>query len=232
MTTLTAPVRATRGSYSRPEVVLGRMTGLALFLLIPTVVSALAESRSTRAFARALSAYSPERLVHGALWTLPASAFLLPRLGMIGPTTVLTAAVFMPFVLVSGLRKAARTFLIGHVVSTLAVFVVVVPAAALGWDVARHVYFSVDVGASAGLTAVAGAMCVMLARRQPLIGVAVGMMLIGFFVLWEVTHGENAGRALADVEHLLAFATGIFVERRARVNGVDSSPRTMSPCAS
>jgi len=214
MTVIAAPTRVSSTERSGPEVLLGRLTGLAIFLFVPTVVSVLAQNRSTRGAVQFLCGYSPERLVHGAIWTLPSSAFLLARLGTIGPTTILAAAVFMPFVLVSGVRKAALTFMVGHLVSTIVVLVVVVPAAALGWEVARHVYSAVDVGASAGLTAVAGAMCVMLARRRPAFGIGLGVALVGFFVVWEVIHGETAGRALADVEHLLAFATGIVVERR------------------
>ncbi|MFN8035293.1 MAG: hypothetical protein U0V73_05110 [Acidimicrobiia bacterium] len=232
MTSIAAGIDVPVTSRSRPEVLLLRMTGLALFLLVPAAVSSLALSRPGHRVAWLLCGYSPERLVHGEVWTLPASAFMLARLATIGPTTILVAVVFMPFVLVNGLRKAVWTFIVGHVGATLAVFAVVVPLAALGAPWARHVYLTRDVGASAGLMAVAGAMCVVLARRAPALGVGLAVLLFGFFVVWEVVHGENAGRVLADVEHLLAFTIGAALEWRAATPSALPPNPTMAACAS
>jgi len=199
---------------SRAERILARFGGYWLFVLIPVVVTIAAEHPTTRPLLDWLCSYSPERFVHGRVWTLPASAFLVPHLTAIGPTMILTVAILLPFVLLRGLWETVVVFFSGHIVSTLMVLAVTLPGAALGIPWLQQVYFARDVGASAGLTAAAGALAVFLSRAHPEAGAAIGAGVIGFLVVNALLHPETAGRVLADVEHALAFLTGCIVEWR------------------
>ncbi|HEY3240356.1 MAG TPA: hypothetical protein VGL92_12365 [Acidimicrobiia bacterium] len=182
-----------------------------------TAVSLAWHHAPTRSLVQACCRYSPERLSQGALWTLFGSALLLPRLQMIGPTTIMTFALVVPYALAAGARPALRAFFSGHVLATLAVAAVVVPGAALGWAPAVALRVRSDVGASAGIAAVGGACCVLLGRRRG------GPILLAALVAWFATGLVRTYR-LVEVEHLVAVATGAVsewarrraVRRRAR----------------
>lgn len=212
----TAPI-AVPGPSSRTqrppfEAMLLRLLGVIGFMCIPTVISVLDADHRTVELIRFLAVYSPEKLVHGRLWTLVGSAFLLPRLSMVGTTSIFVVALFLPFALVTGALHSAKVFLLGHCFATLAVCVVVVAGSAIGWHAASVIYHHRDVGASAGLAACAGALCYTVYRRAPVLGVLLLAAVTWFFfrgLLWG--HGDHG---LSDSEHLLALGAGVFVERR------------------
>ena len=185
------------------------LAGAAALVGAAAVVSLAWAHPLTRPLAGFCCWYTPGRLSHGALWTLPGSALLLPRLHMLGPTTFMAAALFLPYVMVAGTRRALTAFFAGHVVATAAVAAVVLPAAAWGWPPAVVIRNASDVGASAGLAAAAGALAVHLRWRPGgrLLGVA---LVVWFGSSLVVT------QRLVEIEHLLALATGAATDRWGR----------------
>jgi hypothetical protein len=97
-------------------------------------------------------------------------------------------------------------------VATLAVAALVLPLAAVGWGPAEVVRTNLDVGASAGIAAVAGAVAASLARRRD--GVALFAGLAAFFAVHLA-----AAHTLADAEHLLALTTGAVVGASSPIHG-------------
>ena len=191
-----------------------RVGGLLVVIGVPTVLGLVVRDLGTRSLAVALFHYSPERLLHGRVWTLPLSGLLPPKVGNIGPTTIMTTAVLVPYVLLRGPWRAIGRFFAGHVVATLAVAALVLPAAALGSGEAAKVVRAPDFGVSAGLAAVAGAMVIVLWRRRgPIAGGLLLLGVLGFFAFRLLTTA-SLGHHLAETEHLVAAAVGIFVEQR------------------
>ena len=150
--------------------------------------------------------YTPARLAAGAWWTVPGSALLVVRLHLFGSDTALLLAVVLPFVLREGFRKAAAAFFTGHVLSTLAVAAVVLPLAAWGFHPAEATRVRVDVGSSAGVAAVAGALAVSL-RRRPWGAALIAVFAVDFAVRLVLFH------TLAEVEHLIALVVGVLLGR-------------------
>ncbi|GEM_PF-3271945 len=213
MTSHVIPVTNARGARSAFEARLVRLLGVAAFLCVPTAITVLRMTSPTAPVIRALCAYSPERMLHGEVWTLVGSGLLLSRLRMIGPTSFFIVALFLPYALTRGALFAGRTFLVGHVVATLAVAVVVISGALLGWHAASLVYHRVDVGASAGLAACAGALACVLYGRVRVLGALMLAGLLWYFVNGLV-FGHGGGHGLTDVEHLVALAAGVVIEWR------------------
>ncbi|HVW33864.1 MAG TPA: hypothetical protein VHL53_15105 [Acidimicrobiia bacterium] len=150
--------------------------------------------------------YSPAGLAAGRWWTVAGSALLIVVLHPFGVNSVLLVAVVVPSVLRAGLGRTAVAFFAGHVTATLAVAAVVLPLAAGGWHPAEIVRVRYDVGASAGVAAVAGALAVSLADRRW--GAAViGAFTADFLVRLGLSH------TLAEIEHLIALAVGVAVGR-------------------
>lgn len=210
------------------ELMLERLAAVLALLVLPVTVSLLDHGRGTHRAVRDLAGYSPWALSHGLVWTLPGSAFLLPRVAMIGPTTIMVVFVFLPYALTRGVLRALATFIGGHVAATLAVALVVVPGAALGWPAARTVYLRSDVGASAGLAACLGGLAVVAGRRNRGAGAVVLVGGLAFFAYGMLVVG-GAGHGVVDVEHLVALASGVGIEvlagaaERRRV-GVPGAP--------
>lgn len=176
--------------------------GAAFGLVVAaTAVSVAWHHPSTRPLVQACCRYSPEHLSRGALWTLFGSALLLPRVRMIGPTTIMALALVVPYALAVGARPALKTFFSGHVLATLAVAAVVLPGAALGWAPALALRVRTDVGASAGIAAVGGAFCVRFGRKgwRP--------VLLMILAAWFATALARTHR-LVEIEHLVALAAG------------------------
>jgi hypothetical protein len=160
-----------------------------------------------------LGGYSPQRFIHGYLWTLPGSAFLLQSPRMIGPTSFFVVLFFVPYTLIRGLRNAGLTSMAGHCAATLLVATVVVPGALLGWHQATIIANRYDVGASAALAATAGALSIAIFRRWKIAGAVMFGLLFQFF-LRGLLFGHGGGHGLTDVEHLTALAIGALVEWR------------------
>jgi hypothetical protein len=200
--------------------------GTVGLLVVCRAISTAAHRPGTAALVTACCRYVPERLTGGEVWTVVGSAFLLPDRRLI-PTIVTTILLFMPYAVAAGTGRALRTFFTGHVMATLAVAAVVLPGAALGWRPAVVLATRSDIGASAGLAAVAGASCLLPGTRR--VGpVVLAVIAIGFGTSLVQSH------RVVDVEHLLALATGAVSEwnrRRGapRPGAVPANPQTGTP---
>ena len=174
----------------------------ALGLLgICLAVSVAAHRPATAGLVNACCRYSPERLAGGEVWTVIGSAFFLPDVRMVAPTTLVTMLLFLPYAVAAGARPTLRTFFTGHVLATLAVAAVVLPGAVLGWPPAVTLSTRSDIGASAGLAAVAGATCLLPGMRRA------GPVLLAIFAFGFGT-ALARGHRVVDVEHLIALGTG------------------------
>jgi hypothetical protein len=151
--------------------------------------------------------YTPARLAAGAWWTVFGSALLVVQLKLFGINTALLLGVVLPYAWREGSRRALTVYFTGHVVATLAVAAVVLPLGAWGWGPAEVVRLQLDVGASAGIAAVAGAVAVSMDRRG--VGAALFVGLAVFFAAHlAVAH------TLSEAEHLIALTTGAALARR------------------
>jgi hypothetical protein len=197
-------------------IVMRRFASVVLVLGFAAVITWLWHVPATSGTVDYLARYSPMRLAHGDILALPGSAFLLGHPKMIGQTSFFVVALFLPYALVRGVRRAGVVGLTGHCVSTLAVAAVVLPGAALGWSAAERIAHMGDYGASAALAAVAGALGIVLVRRWPPVGIFV-LGAIGWYFLHSLVSHSQMMHNIADVEHLIAFMTGALLElRRAR----------------
>jgi hypothetical protein len=150
--------------------------------------------------------YSPQRLAAGAWWTVLGSALLVVRLKLFGINTALLVGIVFPYALRHGSRRALAVFFAGHVAATLAVAAVVLPLAAAGWHPAEVVRVQMDVGASAGVAAVGGAMALSARRRR------LGAVLFAGLAVFFAAH-LIAAHTLSEAEHLIALATGALLAR-------------------
>jgi hypothetical protein len=177
-------------------------------------------------YAKFLAAYSPQRLVHGAVWTLPLSAFVVPHIGEIRPTIAFVLVLFVPYALLRGPLRAVIVFFLGHISSTLIVASAVIVGSAVGWNTATTYYGARDMGISAGLAAISGALVVvLLASRAKVLGALLLAASIWFFLHMMI--GHPTGR-IAGVEHFLALASGAAFElatllRAGATNGVQGT---------
>ena len=205
----------------------GRLAGVAAVAGLAAVISA-ANRVPHHPAVHFCCGYTPARLAAGAWWTVLGSALLVVNLRLFGVNTALLLGVVVPFVLREGSRRALTAFFAGHVLATLAVAAVVLPAAAWGWHPAEALRVRVDVGTSAGVAAVGGALAAsMMWRRQGEAGKAPerrqgeagkaperrwGAALLGAFA------ADFAVRLLlfhtvAEVEHLIALSAGALLGR-------------------
>jgi hypothetical protein len=188
-----------------------RLLGVAAFLTVPVVLTLLGADGATHNAAQFLAGYSPARLAHGAVWTLPLSALLLPNVRMVGPTTVITIAFLLPYALLRGPLRALVVFFSGHVVATLCVAVVAIGAHFAAWSTVAPLYRHADFGASAGLAAVIGGLAgVLLARARPL-GVLALVVAAGYF-LAPLLRSPGVIHGAAQAEQMIALGVGLMVE--------------------
>jgi hypothetical protein len=196
------------------------MAGVAAVAALAVAIS-VAHRAAHPALVRLCCAYSPERLASGAWWTVFGSALLVVRLKAFGINMALLLGVVFPYALRQGSRRTLTVFFGGHVAATLAVAAVVLPLAAAGWHPAEVVKVQMDVGASAGVAAVAGAVAVSMRRRRS------GAALFGGLAVFFGAH-LVAAHTLSEAEHLVALATGALLafrwERRGVAIGRISSP--------
>jgi hypothetical protein len=190
-----------------------RFLGVAAFLTVPVTLSLLGAAGATHDEVHALAGYSPERLVHGAVWTVPLSALLLPNVRMLGPTTVFTIAFLVPYALIRGPIRAIVVFFAGHVVAILTVAVVAIGGHALDWATVAPLYRRADLGAAAGLAAVVGGLAGALLTRSRTAGILVLAGVAGFFLIL-LARSPGVIRDGAEVQQLLALGVGLLVERR------------------
>ncbi len=190
-----------------------RLLGVAAFLTVPVALTLLGADGATHEAAHLLAGYSPERLVHGAVWTLPLSALLLPNVRMVGSTTIFTIAFLLPYSLLRGPLRALVVFFSGHVVATLCVAVVAVGAHVTAWSAVAPLYRHLDFGASAGLAAVIGALAGVVFTRSWPAGVLTVVVMAAYF-LAALVRSPGVIHGSAQAEQLLALAVGLVVELR------------------
>jgi hypothetical protein len=192
-----------------------RIPVLVLVLAVPLAVGALERAPATHAFVDWLCSYSPSRFVHGAVWTLPASALLEAQPAKLGPNTLVPTVIFAPYLLWVGVGPSIRTFFAGHIVATLSAAGVILLGVLAGSGVAHELFVLRDNGVSAGLAAAAGGLGVLLwhTRVRPLAAVVLAVVLVLF--TYRIAR-ESLGATLADGEHLAAIATGAAIELRRR----------------
>jgi len=189
-----------------------RAVALAAFLAVPLTFGELHSLRAYHPIITWLCAYTPERLFHGEAWTLPMSALISARPDALGTNVVVPMVVLAPFVMACGIVRPLRAFFSGHVVATLAAALVISAGAVLSVPESRTLLHSVDAGVSAGLAAAGGALAMALLRtRWRALAVVLTAVLLGLFMRRIPSEGPTA--LLAECEHLLAFATGVVVER-------------------
>ncbi|HEV7863274.1 MAG TPA: hypothetical protein VGR20_11255 [Acidimicrobiia bacterium] len=188
-----------------------RLAGVGAVAALAVVIS-LANRAPEHGAVHFCCGYTPARLAAGAWWTVPGSALLVPHLNLLGANTAVLVGVMVPYGLRAGSRRTLAAFFGGHILATLAVAAVVLPLAAWGWHPAEALRVRADVGASAGVAAVAGALAVSMRRRRW--GIALLSAFGAFFgVSLLLFH------SLADVEHLIALATGALLGQRWRTGG-------------
>ncbi|MCU1459489.1 MAG: hypothetical protein JWL73_3581 [Actinomycetia bacterium] len=192
------------------QTMLMRLLEVAGLICIPTVVSLLVIASPTRRVVSFFTYYRPVLLLSRPQ-TIFGSAFYLPNVEMVGLTTVLTVALFTPYVLARGTAWSARVFFTGHVIATLSVAAVVIPGDWAGWRTAIHIAHSGDLGASAGLAACAGGLAVLIGRRWWWLG---GLLLAGLggYFLQTLLQATRVMDRVAEVEHLIAMAVGVALE--------------------
>lgn len=175
----------------------------AAWLVAVALVAAL--ERTTHALSAAALACSPERLVHGAVWSLATSAVVIdgPPVGQLLMTALATAWA----VAVLGGRGFWLVAVAGHIGATLLTYAGI----AVLWLVVgarvEELVDAPDFGISAVWAALLGALVVVEGRRgrgtRRRAAAAMGVVTLVTFVLLVPLDGE-----LADVEHLLAFVAG------------------------
>jgi hypothetical protein len=200
------------GTHWRLPLPLRRISALLALMAVPTALGLIARNADTRPLATMLSHYSPERFIHGRVWTLPLSGLVPPNLANLGPNTIAMTITLVPYVLLRGAWRTVGRFFAGHVLATLAVAALVLPGAAIGWRFASEVARAPDFGVSAGLAAIAGAMVVVVWRRRGRVaGVVVLVAVFGFFA-WRLLVTGPLSHYLSESEHVVAALAGIGVE--------------------
>jgi hypothetical protein len=202
------------GTERPPASTLWRRAILALaFSALPFVVAAVGHWDLTHNVVKDLSRYTPERFVHGAVWTLPISALITARATHVSVAIGVMLVLLTPYVILAGFPRAIVRFFAGHVTCTLLTLVVIVTASAAGSATATKLYSTTDTGISAGLAAVGGAFVVLL-WRSPVRWLAVAAFAVPLYFYTYRVGSEAVPGLMADVEHVIAFVVGIMIEWR------------------
>ncbi len=205
--------RPRRSAGRRAVLIATRLAGLLALIAAPSLVTTFSRSHSSFANdVRDLCNYSPDRLLHGYVWTVITSGLVTPRLRNVHQVTFVGLAVLVPFVLLRGAWETVKVFFSGHIVSTLVIAVIVLPGAALGWQTAHTVAHTIDNGVSAGLAAVGGALAVVAWRWSRPLGAVLLAALAMFLGGMLIFKPFSFGREIAGIEHFIAIAVGAFVE--------------------
>lgn len=144
-------------------------------------------------------------LAQGRYWTLLTSLFFGLEPYMYGTIALVILLFVAPFEYRFGTLRTAAVFLVTHMASTLAAVVGLHALASAGWPLAQQLTGRLDVGASAGVMGVAGALSVRLPRRwrRPGMLVLAGSMVVTLRVSHQVW----------DFSHLAAVLLGMYLGR-------------------
>ena len=94
-----------------------RVAGLLALILVPTALGLVARNADARPVSTLLFHYSPDRFIHGRVWTLVLSGLVPPKLSNLGPNTIMMTLILVPYVLLRGAGRAVGRFFAGHVLS-------------------------------------------------------------------------------------------------------------------
>lgn len=186
------------------------LTALAVIAL-PFVVAEVNTWHAAHATVRWLVGYSPQRLLHGAIWTLPLSALITSKIDHVRLDILVTTLLLAPYLILAGFPRTLVRFFAGHIGCTLVVLFTIVIASAAGWATASKLYSTSDVGVSAGAAAVCGAFVVLLWRTR-LRWIALPALAVPLYFYTYRIFSEPPAALMADCEHLIALATGIAIE--------------------
>jgi hypothetical protein len=190
-----------------------RLLGVVGFLTVPVAVTLLYADGATHDGVRLFAGASPERLAHGALWSVPLAALVVPNVRMIGPTTLFTIAFLLPYALLRGPVRALVVFFAGHIVATVAIAVVVIGGHLVAWSTVEPVYRHLDLGASSGLAAVVGGLMGALFTRMRIAALIVVAGVVGWIAA-ALAESPGAIHDAEAVEHIVALGVGLTLERR------------------
>jgi len=188
-----------------------RFLGFAALLTVPVGLTLLAVDGATHDAAHLLAGYSPERLAHGAVWTLPLASLVLPNVRMIGPTTVSIIAFLLPYALLRGPVRALVVFFAGHVVATAGVGLAAIAVHVAGWGGVNHWYHHVALVPAAGLAAVVGGLAGVVMARSRSLGLFVATVAAGSLLIVPMLHPGVIHDADA-TQRLLALGVGLLIE--------------------
>jgi membrane associated rhomboid family serine protease len=194
---------------------------------LPFVVAAANKWNTTHESVKLLVAYSPERFVHGAVWTLPLSALITATVTHVRLDILVMILLMAPYLLLAGVLRTIVRFFAGHIGCTLFILIAIVAGSAAGWATATKLYSTSDVGVSAGAAAVGGAFAVLLWRAR-IRWLALPALAIPLYFYTYRIATEPATALMADCEHLIAFAIGITIELRWPMRSWPERP-TVSP---
>ena len=149
-------------------------------------------------------ACSPAALAAGRVWTLVTSGFIVA--GPPAPQLLMTGLVAIATVRLAGGRVWWTSAIAGHVLATFAAYAGIAAVYAADRATAEGVVHAPDYGISAVWAATTGTLLVVLHRggAHRRVTAACAVVLLATFVALVGLDGE-----LADVEHLLAFVTGL-----------------------
>ncbi len=136
----------------------GRALAALVFISMPFVVAEANTRHSAHRVVSLLVDYSPQRFLHGAVWTLPLSALITSTLGHVRLDIAVTILLMAPYVILAGFLRTIIRFFAGHIGCTLVTLTTIVVTSAAGWATATKLYSTHDVGVSAG--AARGGRCV------------------------------------------------------------------------
>jgi hypothetical protein len=197
-----------------PKLALWRRAIVAVALVaFPFAIAAVDRWRFAHDAVRFFVGYSPERFLHGAVWTLPLSALINTTASHVAVAVVASLLLLAPYLILAGYLRTFVRFFAGHFGCTMVILVALTTTSAAGWSTATKLYSATDMGVSAGLAAVGGAFVVLVWRTRArwLVGPAFALPL--YFYTYRLG-SESPSRVMADIEHLIAFGIGIAIEWR------------------
>src|SRR5262245_37819796 len=120
-----------------PASTLCRRALLAVALgLLPFAVSAAHHWHVTHDAVRFMFGYTPERFVHGAVWTLPLSALITAQVARVGVAVGVMLVLVAPYLILAGAPRTIVRFFAGHLSCTLIMLAAIVVTSAAGWATA------------------------------------------------------------------------------------------------
>jgi hypothetical protein len=178
-------------------------------VLLVLVVSGLTVASSRYPGLVSALAASPLRLAEGRVWLLVTSGVLAER--PLGPSIISFAFLATLTLVVCGMRAFWLAAILGHVLSTLTVYVVIAVLVSLNPPDYRVVVGSHDYGVSAVSAAWLGAIAAAGWRTRGQTRAGRLMIVLGCVAIALFAYTLHPGVTMFASEHVIAFAIGIVV---------------------